>query len=90
MPIDKVELSKQWKKGGNKMNNYFISGVQNGKYIAGILTAPNKGQLLADTSKNGIMINYVVEMTEVEKKDFEKQMNKQISKVKKGIITPFK
>jgi hypothetical protein len=36
------------------------------------------------------MINYVVEMTEVEKKDFEKQMNKQISKVKKGIIINFK
>jgi hypothetical protein len=60
--------------------------MKNGQYIAGIFEAKNQGQLLADMSKAGYMINCIVEMTRKEKEDFEESMSHAASAPKRPTI----
>ena len=70
------------------MKYYFTSGMKDGKYVAAIFEAENKGQLLADMTKNRIMINCITEFTKEERDDFEKKMNSSVEIPKKKVILP--
>lgn len=68
------------------MKYYFISGIQAGKYMAGIFEGNNNGQILADMTKNGIMINCLIELTKEEREEFVSRMQAKIATpTKKGI-----